>query len=486
MRIGQTSAIQFLSKIVTSAGGFLATLYFARVVGSDTLGIYFLLLSSVGWLSVLVEAGISPAITKRMSEGEAPAEYFQVGLGVITVGTGVITCLLLLFSKQVTDYITHPYSTYFLVILVVSGIAMTTVRAGLSGTRNVHISGILTSIQSIARIILQVAAVSIGLGLSGLVFGWVLSSLAVAAVGFVYLVIKFENLPSPSQVNTRERLVSIYSFAKYSWLGSLKSKTNNYADILILGLFVPSNLIGVYAIAWNIASFLTILGSAIETTLFPEFSQLENKDDYTEIANLLEKSLQYTGLFVIPGLFGGILLGDRILRLYGSDFAVGLEVLVLLIVAVLIYDYQKQLTGVLQGINRPDIDFRVNGMFIGSNILLNFVLIQQVGWHGAAIATVLSSGISLAYAYYAVSKILTVNIPVKEIGMQLGASIIMAITVFLLEAVESRYSVIEHNASVVFGLVLIGATIYIGTLVIISDETRRTIFDNLPINQPRW
>ncbi|TKX52447.1 hypothetical protein EXE42_16250, partial [Halorubrum sp. SP3] len=144
--------------------------------------------------------------------------------------------------------------------------------------------------------------------------------LAVAVVGFVYLVVKVEDLPSPSQVNTRERLVSIYSFAKYSWLGSLKSKTNNYADILILGLFVPSNLIGVYAIAWNIASFLTILGSAIETTLFPEFSQLENKDDYTEIANLLGKSLQYTGLFVIPGLFGGILLGDRILRLYGSDF----------------------------------------------------------------------------------------------------------------------------------------------------------------------
>ncbi|TKX52446.1 hypothetical protein EXE42_16245, partial [Halorubrum sp. SP3] len=75
-----------------------------------------------------------------------------------------------MFSKQVTDYITRPYSTYFLVILVISGTAMTTVRSGLSGTQNVHISGILTSIQSIVRIILQVAAVSIGLGLSGLVF----------------------------------------------------------------------------------------------------------------------------------------------------------------------------------------------------------------------------------------------------------------------------------------------------------------------------
>jgi len=482
MRIGQTSAIQFISKIVTSAGGFLATLYFARIVGSDTLGIYFILLSSVGWLSVLVDAGISPAITKRMSEGEAPAEYFQLGLGVIGVGTGAITVFLLLFSKQVTDYVTHPYSTYFLIILVISGIAMTAVRTGLSGTRNVHISGILTSIQSIIRIVLQVAAVSIGLGLSGLVFGWVLSSLAVAAVGFVYLAVKAENYPSLNQINARERLMGIYSFAKYSWLGSLKSKTNNYADILILGLFVPSNLIGVYAIAWNIASFLTILGSAIETTLFPEFSQLENQDDYTEITDLLQKSLQYTGLFVIPGLFGGILLGDRILRLYGSDFVVGFEVLILLIVSVLIYDYQKQLTGVLQGIDRPDIDFRVNGTFIGSNIILNFILIQQIGWHGAAIATVLSSSISLAYAYYAVSEILPVSVPVREIGRQIGASIIMAISVVLLEAIESTYTITDHNAAVLFGLVFAGATIYMVTLMIISDDTRKTIFDNLPIS----
>ncbi|QAU12253.1 transporter [Halorubrum sp. BOL3-1] len=482
MRIGQTSAIQFVSKVVTSAGGFLATLYFARIVGSDTLGIYFILLSSVGWLSVLVDAGISPAITKRMSEGEAPAEYFQVGLGVIGVGTGAITFFLLLFSKQVTDYITHPYSTYFLIVLVISGTAMTAVRTGLSGTQNVHISGILTSIQSIIRIVLQVAAVSIGLGLSGLVFGWVLSSLVAAAVGLVYLMVKAENFLSLKQMNTRERLIDIYSFAKYSWLGSLKSKTNNYADILILGLFVPSNLIGVYAIAWNIASFLTILGSAIETTLFPEFSELENQDDYTEIAHLLQKSLQYTGLFVIPGLFGGILLGDRILRLYGSNFVIGFEVLILLIVSVLIYDYQKQLTGVLQGIDRPDIDFRVNGTFIGSNIILNLILIQQIGWYGAAIATVLSSGISLVYAYYAVCEILPVSVPVREIGKQIGASIIMAISVFLLEAIESAYTIVGHNALVVFGLVFVGATIYMGTLMTISDETRKTIFDNLPIS----
>lgn len=481
MRIGQVSAIQFGSKIVTSLGGFAATLYFARTVGSDTLGVYFLLLATVGWISIIVEAGISPAIIKRMSEGEKPGEYFQVGLVIIAIGTGIITLLIFVFSKWVTDYVSHPYSTYFLIILVVSGAAMTAVRSGLSGSRNVHISGMLTTLQSTLRIFVQVSAVTIGLGLSGLVFGWVLSALTVSVIGFVYLVLKIGDIPTLGISRVDELIKDLYSFAKYSWLGSLKSKTNNYADILVLGLFVQSDLIAAYAVSWNIASFLTILGSAIETTLFPEFSQLENNNNYDEIATLLKKSVQYTGLFVIPGFFGGILLGDRILRLYGPDFVIGAKVLFLLIGSVLIYDYQKQLTSVLQGINRPDVDFRVNGLFIVSNIIFNFVLIPIIGWRGAAVATVISSFVSLLYAYYSVSQLIEFSIPIAEIIKQITASVLMLCIVYTLEHIESSLRIIGNNAIAVFILVIIGGTTYIGTLIVISRDTRKTVVDNLSI-----
>lgn len=479
MRVGQTSAIQFASQTLTSAGGFLATLYFARVVGSNTLGVYFLLLSLHSWLSLLVNAGLSPAITKRMSEGGDRGGYFQVGLGFISVTIGVTTLLVVLFSSQVTDYVSHPNTIYFLIFLISSGAAITTVRTGLQGTQSVHISGILTSTQSILRIVFQVGAVSLGLGLSGLVFGWVFSSLIIAIVGFLYLANIIKEFPKSNIKSIRKKARRLYSFAKYSWLGSLKSKTNNSADVLILGFFVSSNLIGIYSIAWNIASFLTIMGSAIETTLFPEFSQLERNDNYTEISNLLEKSLQYTGIFTIPGLFGGLLLGDRILRLYGDDFVMGAEVLVLLILSVLIYGYQKQLTGVLQGINRPDVDFKVNGTFILSNIILNVVLIPLLGWRGAAIATVLASSISLIHAYYVVNKILNVTVPFEEIGKQVGSSLVMTTIVFTFEIVESNQTIIGNNALVVLILVFIGAIVYVTVLLLVSRDTRRTIFENL-------
>ena len=481
MRLGQTSAIQFASKVITSLGGFLATLYFARVVGSETLGVYFLFLSSAGWANLFVEAGVGQAITKRMSEGNNPGKYFQTGFLLVTGGVIVISLLLLTLSELVTDYLGHQLSTYLLISLVGSGAAMSVVRSGLAGSHNVHITGILNFLEMILRIVLQVAAISVGLGVFGLVFGWVTAALIVSLVGFFYLVVLLEGLPNRKFSDISQKISSLYSFGKYSWLGSLKAKTNNHADILILGLFVPNHLIGVYAVSWKIASFLTILGAAIEETLFPEFSELESANNHEEIAQLLSKSIQYTGMFVIPGLFGGALLGERILKLYGPDFTVGITVLIPLIIAVLIYDYQKQLTSVLQGLNRPDLDFRVNGVFIGSNIVLNFILIQLLGWVGAAVATALSSFFSMVYAYYVVSDLLPVDVPYAEIAKQVGASGVMSVVVLSLKTVENSYGILNNNVLTVVCLVTVGVLTYVIILVGISRGTRETVLRNLGV-----
>lgn len=481
MRLGQTSAIQFVSRIVTSAAGFFATLYFARVVGSGVLGTYFLLLSAVAWISILVDAGISQSVAKRMSEGNHPGAYFQLGLMLVGTGMTGLVVLLLVLSRPVTDYVNHPLATFLLVVLVASGSVVTVVRSGLAGSHNVHVSGILTSVQSILRIVLQVGAVTVGLGLVGLVYGWALSAVVVASAGLLYLAFDVEGFPTKRLPEVRSKLDELYSFAKYSWLGSVKGRTNNYADVLILGLFVPNDLIGVYSVCWNVASFLTIFGSSISQTLFPELSRLEQQGNDEEIVELLRKSIQYTGMFVIPGLFGGVLLGERILRLYGPDFTVGTQVLFLLIVAVLVFDYQKQLTNVLQGMDKPHLDFRVNAVFIGSNVVLNVVLIYLLGWVGAAVATALSSLLSMVYAYHILERLVDVTLPYGEVGKQLLSAVVMSVVVFALEYAEVRYSVVDNNFVTVLGLVAIGAATYMVVLMTVSGNTRRTVLRNLGV-----
>lgn len=481
MRLGQTSAVLFVSKMVTSAAGFFATLYFARVLGAEVLGIYFLLLSAVAWITLLVDAGVSESVNKRMSEGREQGAYFQIGLFLVGGGVLGIVVLLLALSRPVTDYIAHPLATFLLIVLVGTDSSIRIVKAGLMGSHNVHVAGMLDLLQTLLRVLLQVSAVVVGLGLVGLVYGWALSATIVAVVGGLFLTLKLPDFPTGRLTDVRTKLRELYDFAKFSWLGSVKGKTNNYADILILGLFVPNDLIGIYSVCWNLASFLTIFGSSISETLFPEFSQLEQRGNEREIVDLVGKSVQYTGMFVIPGLFGGFLLAERLLRLYGPEFVAGTQVLFLLIIAVLVFDYQKQLTNVLKGMDRPHLDFRVNGVFIGSNVLLNVVLIYLFGWVGAAVATALSSFLSMIYAYYLASQLVEIDLPLGEIGYQILASVLMSLVVFALQYGETRFGVVNNNVVTVLVLVSVGAATYIAVLLTFSSSTRRTIFRNLGV-----
>ncbi len=75
--------------------------------------------------------------------------------------------------------------------------------------------------------------------------------------------------------------------------------------------------------AWSIAKFFTLFDSAISSTLLPELSRVDAAGEETIAVTLVEDSLTYGGLLLLPGFVGGGLLGDRLLRIYGPGFVEG-------------------------------------------------------------------------------------------------------------------------------------------------------------------
>ena len=61
----------------------------------------------------------------------------------------------------------------------------------------------------------------------------------------------------------------------------------------------------------------------MSSTLFPELSRLDAEEEKESLAGLVEDSLTYGGLLLLPGFVGGGLLGDRLLRIYGPGFVEG-------------------------------------------------------------------------------------------------------------------------------------------------------------------
>jgi O-antigen/teichoic acid export membrane protein len=218
--------------------------------------------------------------------------------------------------------------------------------------------------------------------------------------------------------------------------------------------------------------------------VFPEISYTSSQESDQAAAKLVEDSLAYTGLIAIPGLIGGIRLGDRLLQLYGEEFVEGAAALGLLIFAVMLYSYHKQLMGGLNGLNRPNLAFRVNAVFIALNASLNLVLIWQYGIEGAALASVFSTAVFFVLAYYMVSQLIPFEFPYDQIARQWIAALAWGAIVLGGRQTIETTGLISHNAIIVAMLVGLGAGVYFLILFGISTEFRKTIARNLPTPIP--
>lgn len=471
MKLGQTSAVYFISQIAASVTGFLVIVYVAREVGADVLGIYYLVISLVAWLTLPSTVGISGALTKRLSEGEDRPEYLLAS-GLMMAATLIFTIVvILLFGTRINDYVGHEVVP-FLITLVAVGTTFQYVDSVLSGEHLVHISGLLDPLQTVGRGIVQVVAVFLGYGVAGILFGQIIGVAIGALIGLLFIQ---TTLKRPN----KSHFQNLTSFAKYSWLGQISSRAFNRLDVIILGFFVSSGLIGIYSVSWNIASVLGIFASSLSATLFPELSKLSSEDKVEDVSDLVQVSLSYAGLFHIPGLIGAIVIGGRILQIYGEEFSQGRYILIILVFAYLLQSYNQQIVNSLNSIDRPDLAFRSNGVLLSANIILNITLIFLFGWIGAAVATTLSILASLIVGYRYLTQQITLDMPLLMIGKEWFAGLIMGgLVYFGLHLYRQKVSS-PNNILIVLILVTSGAIIYFSILYYISHRFRTTIKDNL-------
>jgi len=484
MKIGQTSAIVFVSKLLGSALGFLATLVFARVVGAEVLGIYTLILTVLSWAAFAGELGFGSATMKRISEDDETGAYLSAGLIWICV-LGILTSLAIVLAQPLLEGYIAEFDEYVAISVVWVVVLLLFIRLFykfpakvLKGERKVHIAAMLDPLKRGGRSALQIALVMAGYSLLGMLVGYAIGGILVGLLGLYFVTIR------PTRPS-RYHFKSLFDYAKYSWFGKLKSRIFNDIDIIILGVFVSPAAVGVYAVAWSLSKFLDVFGNAISTTLFPEISYTSTQESMDAVTDLVEDSLTYTGLIVIPGVVGGILLAEELMLVYGTEFVAGATVLWILVLAILFKSYQKQFINALNGVDRPDLAFRINVIFAGLNVIFNLALIPTYGIEGAAVASVLSVTVALAVSYYYLTHLVEFSIPTYEIVLQFTSALFMGFVVLLVLNLIEITGFVQQNILVVVMLVSSGAAVYFITLSVLSKEFRATVNRNLPIELSR-
>jgi len=198
---------------------------------------------------------------------------------------------------------------------------------------------------------------------------------------------------------------------------------NNYADLIILGLFRLDEEVGIYRAVSQLALLIIFGLQAINQVLHPHFARLYAQRDRAKLQKLVTISARIIlalafGPFVVFLFFGG----DILQFVFGSGFAMGATALAILAFGQLA-NAAFGSVGALLNMTGHERD-TMRGMMIamGANVVLNFVLIPVYGMNGAAIATAFSYLLWNAVLRYFVRKRLSIESAAFGLSVPAAAS----------------------------------------------------------------
>ncbi|UPM44445.1 MATE family efflux transporter [Halocatena salina] len=459
-KILRSSLGTFVTRVGLSVAVFLGIFYLAVATTPVVLGIYSLFIAVIRALDLLTNVGITEAAQKRISEGTERDEYFTATL-VVRLGLfAPVGISVAIYHQQIATYIGSELVVPFLFAGSFAFLVRKTIESGLIGEKKVAQAGLLQFIYATGQLASWIFLVSLGYGLFGVLVGYVVGQLVASGVGMILLTLRLKR-------PTIQHFRSLFEFAKYSWVGAVTTQSWIWTDTLVLGIFVVPSFIGVYELGWQITGVLFLLASAISSTLFANISELSVHDEAERITDLLERSLVYTGILAIPGMVGGMIFAEPLLAIFGEEYRIGATVVVVLILSRVFHSYEVVFGKVINALDRPDLMFRTNVVFILFNLVFNVLAVATIGWLGAALATTGAMVLKTGLSYYYIRSLLTFSIPIQEILLEILSALIMGFCLWLLVPVSSSLPPFE---TIVF--IGVGAAIYAASVLILVERIR--------------
>jgi O-antigen/teichoic acid export membrane protein len=472
MKVGAEISKRFVTNVLGTLAGFLGTLYFTRELGFAGIGTYAIFVSIQMIAANLSSFGLYTVLTKRVSEGTDQAKYFTTGAFMLLSGVAVVAALSVVLRGFINDVV--GVDVALLVPLgVLSWGSFRLSGAYLEGKQRVALAGAIENGRYAIVVPIQAVLVLEGYGVPGLVWGLIAGQFLTFLISYLGYARVVPALPSASIAR------SFLDYSKYAYVQNVSSQLFKHADYIIIGQFAGQGPTGVYKNVFTITEAAMLFSSALSKVTFPQFSALSEVGDDAEITRLFAALFTYAGLFAIPLVGGGAVIGnDVLLTLYGENpgetllplvGAVGLaNVLVpILAVANLLNGYRDGLEKYFLGTGNPKV-YAASGFLLIVVYGLTAVplTIAYDAW-GVAIATVLAFGTSVTTMLWFLDEPIPLS-ALADVGKEIVAMLAMTGVVYVI--VDQLGA--AHGALRLGFVLAVGGSVYFAVLLALSERVR--------------
>jgi O-antigen/teichoic acid export membrane protein len=300
--------------VISTVISSVATIFVARLLGSDLYGLYGIVLIAPNLIGVFRDWGINSAMVRCIAQFRSEDRISEVRSIIVSgiffeivFGIALSVVSFGLSGYLASDVFHRPEITSLIQIASISILAgglINAATAAFTGVEKMELNSVMIIFQSVIKTVIMISLVILGLGTSGAVLGYTIAMLIAGLIGMALVWIQFRNLSKLSNVKI-EIQAYIKSMLTYGMPLSLSAIISGflgqYYAFLLPIFYINDNIaIGNYGIASTFVVLIGFFATPITTMLFPAFSKLNPQKDKQALLKVFQFSIKYASLLVVP------------------------------------------------------------------------------------------------------------------------------------------------------------------------------------------
>lgn len=282
-------AWSFAASIAVIAVSFLAQVVLGRLLTQDDFGVYAIAIAFSDMISVFRDGGVSRWLGRQSPDSfktRLPQAYLLTFLSAVVVGLGMAAAAFVVGrvyqSPQVTPVmliiaISFPFGAYAVV--------------GHARLQVEHRFQALAWIKVVAGFARYLLAIFLALrGFGPFSIAWSVVAASCMELSLYRYITGLRVLPSPS---AWQEMGGVFRESRWSLSGAFSSALFRQVDYAVLGLLVPTNVLGAYYFAFQLVMQPVLLfNDSMRKVIVPVFAHLQGDDERET------RGLRYGGVFV--------------------------------------------------------------------------------------------------------------------------------------------------------------------------------------------
>lgn len=416
-QLARGSIYSLLLKIFSIFFSFLVAVVLARLLGPAQFGVYSYVLAIAALLAIPAQCGLAYLVLRETARADAANDLSRMR-GVwrwANVGTLLLSLLIVCVGSGVAWMLSEKLTRIELLTFV-AGLILVPLLA-LGDLRGAALRGLSHVIKGqLPEKVLRPAVLVFLIGATCLLFSgmeWdasVAMTLNVLAALIAFLVgaglfIRARPRGFKSAIPTYDHRGFLASIGPMSVISSAYV-LNQYTDLLVLGLFLGADQVGVYRVAMQVALLITFVMQAVNMAITPYYIRLHQSKEIDRLVKLLRICSRVVLVATLPLFLMVMIVGEDILIvLFGASYAGGYHSLIVLALAQFLRAGIGPIVTLLSmiGHERQAMD----GILVatGVNIVSNLILVPSVGMIGAAVSVLLSTAVWVVIVRLSIRKI---------------------------------------------------------------------------------